>query len=216
MSKVELTPRQRQIADLKTGRPFEPTTPDQVAKELGIPLAIAARELEAITAFVQAELTDRQRQIADLYNGGLGTTQTKVAKELGISRVTVARALTAMRDLFEEEGDFQRAVETVEPDFSFNIYHQGIMGWDEREDYKPLFGGPSKISRTTAYRRSAKEWGYAPEQRDKILHELKIARRAVNRAIKLIDADDGKATPEAWQERDKIKDLIMGTYEPSG
>ena len=213
---TKLTERQRQITCLRSGKIDEPMAPEQVAKELDIPVETAARELEAIAAFVQAELTDRQRQIADLYDGGRGTTQTKVAKELGISRVTVARALTAMRDLFEEEGDFQRAVETVEPDFSYKIYNQSIMGWDEREDYKPMLGGPSKISRATAYRRSAKEGGYAPEQRDKILHELKIARRAVNRALKLIDADDGKATPEAWQERDKIKDLIMGTYEPSG
>lgn len=198
----KLTERQEQITHLKTGQPFEPTTPDQVAKALGIPVATAARELEAIAAFVQAELTDRQRQIADLYNGGLGTTQTKVAKELGISRMTVARALKAMRDLFEEEGDFQRAVETVEPDFSSKIYHQRELDFDAQMDYQDR-----RISRATAYRRSLKEWGDAPEQTDKIWHELKIARRAIARAVKLIEAD-GKASVAAWQERDKIYDLI--------
>ena len=56
---------------------------------------------------------------------------------------------------------------------------------------------------------------YAPEQLDKILHELKIARRAIGRAIKLIKADDGKATDAAWQERDKISSLIQDAYTPS-
>ena len=203
MTMTKLTERQRQITRLKTGKPFEPTTPDQVAKALGIPVATAARELEAIAAFVQAELTDRQRQIADLYNGGLGT-QIKVAKELDISRMTVARELKTMRDLFEEKGDFKQAVETVEPDFSDKIYHRCELDIVYELDYME-----GRISRATAYRRTAKYWGT-----DKILHELQTARRAINRAVKLIEADDGKATDAACQERNKIYSLIMGTYAP--
>ncbi len=153
-----------------------------------------------------AQLTERQRQIADLYNGGQ-RTQTEVAKELDISRATVARELRYMR-----EEHILDAMEAIEPDFYQKVLHQRDLTFDAEWDYQP-FGSRPLISRSTAYRRSAKEWGYAPEQIDKTLHELKIARRAINRALKLIEANDRKATKAAWQERDKINDLIARFYD---
>jgi len=152
------------------------------------------------------QLTKRQRRIADLYDGGR-RTQSEVAKELGISRATVARELQYMR-----EEHIIDAMEAIEPDFFEKVLHGRDLTFDAAWDYQPI-GGPPLISRSTAYRRSAKEWGYAPEQTDKTLHELKIAHRAINRALKLIDANDRKATKAALQERDKIKDLITRFYD---
>ena len=153
------------------------------------------------------QLTERQRRIADLYNGGQ-RTQTKVAKKLGISRATVARELRYMR-----QEHILDAMEAVEPlSFSRKVLHCRDLTFDAAWDYQPLFGPPS-ISRSTAYRRSVKEWGYAPDQVDKPLHELKIAQRAITRALKLIEANDRKATEAAWQERDKIRDLIARFYD---
>ncbi len=147
------------------------------------------------------QLTERQRRIADLYDGGL-RTQSEVAKELGISRATVAREL---RYMCEEHRLY--AMEAIEPGYLRKVLHFRDLTFDAACDYQP-FGAPSLISRSTAYRRSAKVWGNAPEQIDKTLHELKIARRAINRALKLIEANDRKATKAAWQEREKIRDLI--------
>ncbi len=152
------------------------------------------------------ELTERQRRIADLYEGGQ-RTQTEVAKELGISRATVARELEHMR-----EEHILYAMDAIEPGFFEKVLHGRDLTFDAAWDYQPL-GGPPLISRSTAYRRSAKEWGYAPEQIDKTLHELKIARRALNRALKLLEADDREATEAAWQERDKIGNLIARFYD---
>ncbi len=152
------------------------------------------------------QLTERQHRIADLYDGGL-RTQTKVAKELGISRATVARELEHMR-----EEHILDAMDAIEPGFFEKVLHGRDLTFDAAWDYQPL-GGPPLISRSTAYRRSAKEWGYAPEQIDKTLHELKIARRAINRALKLIETNDRKVTEAAWQEREKIRNLITCFYD---
>ena len=146
------------------------------------------------------QLTERQRRIADLYDGSL-RTQSEVARELGISRATVTRELRHMRDL-----------EDLEWDIFIKIWHSRKLTPEAEDGSHPFFGEPT-ISRSTAYRRTAKEWGYAPEQIDKTLHELKIARRAINRALKLIEANDRKATKAAWQERDKIRDLIARSYD---
>ena len=110
------------------------------------------------------------------------------------------------------EDEVLDAMEAVEPDFSEKVHKRRALSFDAEYDYRPVFG-PPLISRSTAYRRSAKEWGNAPEQIDKTLHELKIARRAINRALKLIEAHDRKATEAAWQERDKIRDLITRFYD---
>ena len=149
-------------------------------------------------------LTERQRRIADLYEGGLHT-QSKVAMELGISLATVARELRYMR-----RDEVIKAMEAVEPDFNEKVSKGRALTFDAEFE---MGLGAVLISRSTAYRRTAKEWGYAPEQIDKPLHELKIARRAINRALKLIEANERKATKAAWQERDKIKDLIARFYE---
>ena len=116
-----------------------------------------------------------------LYNGGLGMTQAEVAKELGVSRMTVARELKAMRSLCEEDYDFEQAVDAVEPNFPDKVYHRRELDLYAAIDYSE-----GRISRSTAYRRSLKYWGYAPEQLDKVLHELKIARRAIGRAVKAV------------------------------
>ena len=107
------------------------------------------------------------------------------------------------------------ARDAVEPDFARKFLHIPKLTFDAGFDSRgaALFGAAPTISRSTAYRRTAKEWGYAPEQIDKTLHELKIARRALNRALKLIEADDREATEAAWQERDKIRDLIARFYD---
>ena len=179
---VELTDLQRRIA-MNWDRPMEP---EEVAEALNISVETATRELDGMRNFIRSKFTDRQWKIAELYNGGLGTTQAKVAEELGVSRATVARALKAMRDF---DNDFVMVIEIVEPDFPDffqKIYHRRDLAFDAEDDYQPPFHGKPRISRSTAYRRTAKEWGYAPEQTDKILHELKIARRAIGRAIKAV------------------------------
>ncbi len=150
------------------------------------------------------QLTERQRRIADLYDGGQ-RTQTEVAKELDISRATVARELRYMG-----EEHILDAIDAVEPGFFKKVLHSRDLTLDVEID---RLLGLIQISRSTAYRRSAKEWGSAPEQIDKTLHELKIARRALNRALKLIEAADREATEAAWQERDKINDLIARFYD---
>ncbi len=152
------------------------------------------------------QLTKRQRRITDLYDGGR-RTQSEVAKELGISRATVAREL---RYMCEEH--ILDAMEAIEPSFYEKVLHHRDLTFDAEFDYRP-FGSPPLISRSTAYRRTAKEWGKAPEQIDKTLHELKIACRAINRALKLIEANDREATEAACQEREKIRDLIMCFYD---
>ena len=149
------------------------------------------------------QLTERQRRIADLYDGGL-RTQFEVAKKLGISRATVARELEHMRDMED--------LLKVEPGIFPKVWHGRQLTPEAEDDSHPFFGEPT-ISRSTAYRRTAKEWGYAPDQVDKPLHELKIAQRAITRALKLIEANDRKATKAAWQERDKIRDLIARFYD---
>ena len=149
------------------------------------------------------QLTERQRRIADLYEGGQ-RTQTEVAKKLGISRATVARELRHMRHM-EDLLD-------AAPGIFHKVWHNRLLTPEAEDASHPLYGEPT-ISRSTAYRRTSKEWGYAPEQIDKTLHELKIARRAINRALKLIEADDRKATEATWQERDKIRDMIARFYD---
>ncbi len=185
---VELTDLQRRIA-MKWDRPVEP---EKVAKALNVSVETATRELEGMATFVWSRFSDRQRKVADLYNSG-ERSQAEVAEELGVSRATVARDLRAMKELSHEE-DIDMALDVVDPDFILKLYHRPDLTPDAEDDYQPPFHGKPRISRSTAYRRTAKEWGYAPEQTDKTLHELKIARRAIGRAIKLIKADDGKAT----------------------
>ena len=152
-------------------------------------------------------LTERQRKIAELYDGGL-RTQKVVAAELGVSRATVARELRRVVDLYDE-WDF--APNT--PDIYCKAVHGRELTFDLEYDYAE---GHGTISRSTAYRRTAKEWGYAPEQRDKPLHELKIAERAIGRALRAIKADGNEATPEAWAKRRQIFDLLTASVAATG
>ncbi len=152
------------------------------------------------------QLTERQRRIADLYNCGFRRTQSKVAEELGISRATVARELQHMRDMKE--------LEDAEPDVFRKVWHEPKLTPQAEDDYRPLDGEPI-ISKSTAYRRTAKALNIAPEQIDKAWHELKIARRAINRALAAIQANDGRVILEAAEEVHKIVALIMLITDPS-
>ena len=155
-------------------------------------------------------LTERQRKIAELYDGGLGTTQKAVAAEIGVSRATVARELRRVNDLHNE---WEATTNDPAPDIYLKAEHEPDLSLDDKLDYRPIFGGPPIISRSTAYRRTAKEWGHAPEQVDKPLHEFKIAERAINRALRAIRANGNKATPEAWAKWDQISDLLFEPVE---
>ena len=124
------------------------------------------------------KFTDRQLAVANLYIGGR-RTQAEVAKELGLSQATVARELRRVRARAEGElREKARRARRLAPDAEAALAR-------------------GSIGRATAYRRTATAWGYAP---DKATEELKAARRATNRARKLIEATGGETAPEALAE----------------
>ena len=137
-----------------------------------------------------ARLTPRQAEIYRLYKT---QPQNVIAEQLGISRATVARDLAAIRS----RDDLPEADSWVVATGSKRLTPTDFSELIEKGRH-----------RSTAYRQAQKRDRTAPEHRDKVLHELKIAHRAIRRAV-LAMADNGeRETSDALKQLSWIAELV--------
>ena len=144
------------------------------------------------------QLTDRQRRIVELAREF--RSREDMANDLGCSVATIARELKFLRDQLDEAHDEH----PKDPDIA--AAYGALLWWPNgasacRDDAK-LFG----VSKSTVHRRNQKEYG----DDDPIRDALGMAKRAVRRAHRLLEANDWKATQPAWAE---LKGLEIGVSE---
>lgn len=130
---------------------------------------------------IWSELSGRQRRVAEMHDQG--RTRDQMAEALGCSVRTVAREIYHLRDVSTGR--------LCEPPRGLRI-HEHLA-----EMFKhPV---PRGLSKSAVHRR---------RQNDPEREALASARRMLRRARRLIEANERKATAEAWRELEMLGDEL--------